>query len=273
MPIELYTGLQGAGKTYAMVKEAILPMLEDPRWQVLSNLDVTSARSGRRTVDVTDETGRRIDFQVVADLIDRNAAAPRERQCNLLLAVDEIGMAMPQEMWKSDQVLNVVAICLQLRKTRTDFVGTVQHFDRAVKVLRDNTNAVHECSIFKRTWLWWRRDEHGAINRKTGKPFKLPWLFEIESIAPAGINCAPESAGRRKHRIGYRKLKFDRVTATSYDTYQRQAATVLTPSQTPPESEDVEYLATVAARKVVDLRIDAGEIARPEAAARRRRRG
>ena len=31
MPIELYTGLQGSGKTYAMVKECIMPALRTPR--------------------------------------------------------------------------------------------------------------------------------------------------------------------------------------------------------------------------------------------------
>lgn len=258
MPIELYTGLQGAGKTFCMVKEAILPALRDPRWEVLSNLAVEHPHTKRHAINITDATGRRIDFQLLAHLINQNLNAPPSLRRNLLIAIDEIGAAMPQEMWRSEEVLDVISIVLQLRKGRCDFVGTTQHFERAVKILRDNTNVVHQCEVFKRTWLWWHRDETGPLNRKSGKPYKLVWLFEVESVPPTAIHLAPDSPARQKRRVGWRKVRFDWTTARAYDTYQRQAIATLTPTTLTGADDDQELLAAEAARNVIDLRISEG---------------
>jgi hypothetical protein len=271
MPIELYCGMLGAGKTYAMVRECIIPALASPQWEVLSNVDVTHPKSGRRTVDVTN--GREIDFTMVQNLIDANLALSPVHRRNLLLAVDEIGLAMPQEMWKSDDAINVIALVLQLRKARCDFVGTVQHFERAVKVLRDNTNTVHLVRVYARQWWpWGRRDVEGPMNRKTGRAYKLPWLFEIESVTAAGVGLSPDSPMRKRHRVGWRKLKFDWSTARAYDTYQRVAPKKVGGIGGGGVSEDdAEYLAELAARRVIDERVVSGGVLALPVESRRRR--
>lgn len=258
MPIELYCGMQGAGKTYAMVKECIVPALRDPRWQVLSNLDVSDRKTGKRTVNVNN--GTMVDFDLLMHLIDVNLALPRDQQKSLLVSVDEIGVAMPQEMWKSDKAMQVVAFCLQMRKARLDFVGTVQHFERAVKVLRDNTNLVHLVRIMLRELRYWKRDVNGPLNRATGKPYRLPWLFEVETLTPDAIHLADDAPRRKKARQGFRRVRFDLGTAASYDTYARVGLTQfeIVPGLTQPE-DDPE----VTARRVLETAISEHQVATP----------
>lgn len=222
MPIELYTGPFGSGKTYAMVKECVLPCLADDRWIVLSNLEVSDAKTGKSTVDITNRGDRtQIDFDLMAYLIEANLSAPRHLRKSVLVAVDEVGVAMPQEMWRSSKALQVISLIVTLRHAFVDFVGTTQQFDRAVKVLRDNTATVHLCRLYLREPRWWRRDTNGAINRKTGRYFKLPWLFEIESIQPHAVHYAMDSDHRKRARVGWRKLKFNWTVARSFDTYAK----------------------------------------------------
>lgn len=215
MPIELYVGPQGTGKTYCMVKEAIIPALKHLEWIVLSNMRVTA--HGRTTIDITD--GDHIDYQLLTQIINHNLA--REKPRPVLLAVDEIGAAMPQELWRSAAGLRIISLILQLRKSRIDMVGTVQNFDRAVKIVRDNTNLVHLCRVFTRTWFWWHRDTQGVLNRRTGNYYKLPWLFEIESLQPHALHLQDMSPARKRARAGWRKVRFDKHTAAAFDTYQR----------------------------------------------------
>lgn len=257
MPIELYVGQQGAGKTYCMVKEAILPCLRKKEWIVLSNMDVTEHDTGRKTIDLTDATGE-LDFNFIAQVVDTNLARPAESRRPILLAVDEVGRSMPQEIWRDKRGMDTIALILQLRKSRIDFVGTVQQFERAVKVLRDNTNVVHICSVFWRTPLLWRRDKQGVIDRRTGHYYRYPWLFEVETLTPNAINAAEDSVSRKRARkgYGYRKVRFSLKTAAAFDTYQRIS---LTAAAKAPASDNpthiAELLDDVDVNELIDQRL------------------
>jgi hypothetical protein len=242
--IEIYTGMQGAGKTYCMVKEVILPCLRSPHFRVISNLDVTDQKTGKRTERIDLSEG----FKGLQRVIEENLALPRSEMRDMCIAVDELGVAMPSEMWKGDAAMEVVALSLQMRKSRCDLIGTVQHFERTVKVLRDNVNLVHKSRLYWRHP--WHRDVGGPINRRTGRPYKRPWFFEVETVLPEVVNLSEE--GRKRGRMEWRKVIFDMKVAKSYDTYQRIAPlkVMTTPSRRGgADLDDVEELVDERARE------------------------
>jgi hypothetical protein len=214
--IELYTGMQGGGKTYGMVAEVILPALRLGSFDVVSNLAVKDWKSGRSTRQLDISGG----FEQLASMIEANLGREAGERRDLVIAIDELGVAMPAELWRSDGAMEVIALCLQMRKARCDFVGTVQHFERAVKVLRDNVNIVHKCRMYWRHP--WKRDRLGPVNRRTGRPYCRPWFFEIESVLPEVTMYTSEKA-RKRGRVGFRKVLFRDRIAGCYDTYQRIA--------------------------------------------------
>jgi hypothetical protein len=218
--IEIYTGQQGCGKTYNMVAEVILPSLRIPSFEVLSNLDVVDPKSGRRTEPIDLTHG----FDGIKAHLERNLSRPLEERKSVVLCVDELGVTMPVELWKSDAAMDVIAISLQMRKARCDFVGTVQHFERVVKVLRDNATVVHKCRLKYRHP--WKRDLSGPINRRNGKPYMRAWWFEIESVTPEVINLSEQR--RKAGRIGgFRQVFFRDEIAGCFDTFARVEATGL----------------------------------------------
>jgi hypothetical protein len=290
MSIEVYTGMQGAGKTYCMVSEVIVPALRDPRFKVISNLRVSDRRSARETVCLDMSEG----FRGLLEVIEGNLAkppaplrAPREVQAltpeereewwdqymrALVVAVDELGVAMPSEVWRADPdaAMEVIALALQMRKARCDLVGTVQQFERAAKVFRDNVNLVHKCEL--RWRHWWKRDEGGPINRKTGRPYLRPFMFEIETVLPRVVNLSSEQA-RKKGRKEWRKVRFHESVAASYDTYQRIAPLRLVkPGRearmrglgTPVTVDEVETIAEETARLYAVEAVEADRAARDE---------
>jgi hypothetical protein len=218
--IEIYTGQQGCGKTYNMVAEVILPALRIPSFEVLSNLDVVDPKSGRRTeaIDLTH------GFEGIKAHLERNLSRPLHERKSVVLCVDELGVTMPVELWKSDAAMDVIAISLQMRKARCDFVGTVQHFERTVKVLRDNCTVVHKCRLKYRHP--WKRDLAGPINRRNGRPYMRAWWFEIESVSPEVINLSEQR--RKAGRIGgFRQVFFREEVAGCFDTFARVESTGL----------------------------------------------
>jgi hypothetical protein len=218
--IEIYTGQQGCGKTYNMVAEVILPSLRLPSFEVLSNLDVVDPKSGRRTISLDLTHG----FEGIKDHLEMNLRRPLEERKSIALCVDELGVTMPVELWKSDAAMDVIAISLQMRKARCDFIGTVQHFERVVKVLRDNANVVHKCRLKYRHP--WKRDHAGPINRRNGRPYMRAWWFEIESVAPEVVNLSEQR--RKAGRIGgFRQVFFREEIARCFDTFARIEATGL----------------------------------------------
>lgn len=229
MSLEVLTGYQGDGKTYVMVAEWILPGLSDPRFVVFSNLEVTHPKTGRKTIDITN--GREIDFDLLATLIDANMDQPRELRRNVIIAVDEGGLATPQEVWRSSKALDIVAMAVQLRKCFIDYITTVQTFERLAKPIRDNANVVHQCKLRWRTLAFWRRDESGPLNRLTRRHYPFPWKFQIESITPNAINLAVDSVRRKHARVGRKihNVTFKLEIANTYSTYQRIHAMTLGP--------------------------------------------
>ena len=248
MPIELYVGYQGDGKTYCMAVEAILPALADPRWIVLSNMTITHP-NGRKPIPVA-PSGRSLDFDLIMAVVKRNHDLPKQERKNILIAIDEVSSAIPQELRFDVRALDVIALCNQMRKNHVDFVGTIQIFERAFKPLRDATNLVHVCRMFSRDWRWWHRDVDGPLNRRTGKPFKLAWLFEIESITPDGLRYLPGTIARKKaQRGGFHKRRFTRKNAACFETDEIITATTIKfrqPQHAYVDEVDTEEMATIA---------------------------
>jgi hypothetical protein len=131
--IRIYTGNLGTGKTLHMVRDLIEDMKHGAT--VVSNTPIRTIYKGKVLESITISKSE----EFMKALIN---------SWNVIIAIDELAVFFPSDFW-SQMPPELTYKFAQSRKMACDFYGTTQGIMHTIKRLRDLTNEVVECSLYR----------------------------------------------------------------------------------------------------------------------------
>lgn len=174
MPVELWTGRTGAGKTYAMVYRTVITRIANPTRPVYTNMTSLRLPGSGPVYHLRDYR----DFLAVR---------------SGLVLLDEVNLVLPSRAWKHAPGSLLYKLS-HVRKHDLDLWCTAQHLHRVDPVLRELVHTHAEMHSMRRLGFFWARVYDGATQdrRHFISLSFLPWLPRVARLYDTLEEIQPE---------------------------------------------------------------------------------